>query len=346
MTGRDRLLAVLVAVLWGLNFLAVRIGLDHFPPFFLAALRFLVLAVPVVLFVPRPRVPLRWLLGYGFGFGVVQFGLLFLAIDRGMPSGQASVVVQASAPFTVLLGALLLGEKLSRRQLAGIGLAVLGLIVIVAGRAQGAALLPVVLTLLAALGWAFGNLASRQANPGNPLHFALWMSVIPPVPLLALSAVEEGPATGWRAFARAFSFDGWPGLVALAYIALAGSVVGSGIWTALLKRNTAGTVAPYSMLVPVVGIAGAWLALNEQPTNWSLVGGAAVVLGVLMGTGWSLPTGGKVWRWPWGSARAGRTSTVRGLPGPPGQDVDDQGRRATVDQGRGSTARVQDTQES
>ncbi|MEV0009952.1 EamA family transporter [Streptomyces sp. NPDC051840] len=286
MTARDRSLAVLVAVLWGLNFLAVRVGLDHFPPFFLAALRYLVLAVPVVLFVPRPEVPLRWLLGYGLGFGVAQFGLLFLAIDQGMPSGLASVVVQASAPFTVLLGALLLRERVTGRQLAGIGIAVLGMAVIAVDRARTAPLLPLTLTVLAAVGWAVGNLASRQAKPRYPLRFALWMAVVPPVPLLALSAVKEGPATGWRALGESFGPDGWPGLVALVYIALLGSVVGSGIWTALLKRYPAGVVAPFSMLVPVVGIAGAWLALDETPTGWALAGAAAVVAGVLLGTGW------------------------------------------------------------
>ncbi|MFC7262325.1 EamA family transporter [Streptomyces lutosisoli] len=287
MSVRDRLLAVLVAVLWGLNFLAVRIGLDHYPPFFLSALRFVVLAVPVILFVPRPKAPVRWLLVYGLGFGVLQFGLLFLAIDQGMPSGQASVVVQASAPFTMLLGALLLGERVSRRQLAGVALAVLGMAVIAVERARSAALLPLLLTLLAALGWAFGNIASRQARPDHPLRFALWMSVVPPLPLLALSAAMEGPTTGWHALGNSFSTDGWPGLAALVYTALAGSVVGSGIWTTLLKRYEAGTVAPFSMLVPVVGVAAAWLVLGEELTGWSLGGGVAVILGVLAGTGWS-----------------------------------------------------------
>ncbi|MFJ9055061.1 EamA family transporter [Streptomyces sp. NPDC102409] len=286
MTARDRSLAVLVAVLWGLNFLAVRVGLDHFPPFFLAALRYLVLAVPVVLFVPRPGVPLRWLLGYGLGFGVAQFGLLFLAIDQGMPSGLASVVVQASAPFTALLGALLLRERVTGRQLAGIGLAVAGMVVIAVDRAGTAPLLPLVLTVLAALGWAVGNLASRRANPEYPLRFALWMAVVPPVPLLALSAVMEGPGTGWRALGSAFGPDGWPSLVAVVFIAVVGSVVGSGIWTALLKRYPAGVVAPFSMLVPVVGMAGAWLALHERPTGWAVAGGVVVVAGVLLGTGW------------------------------------------------------------
>jgi drug/metabolite transporter (DMT)-like permease len=283
-SARDRLLAMLVAVLWGLNFLAVRVGLDHFPPFFLAALRYLVLAVPVVLFVPRPDVPLRWLLGYGLGFGTAQFALLFLAIDIGMPTGLSSVVMQASAPCTVLLGALLLRERVSRRQLGGIGVAVLGMAVIAADRATAAALLPVVLTVLAALGWALGNLAGRQAKPASPLRFALWMSVVPPIPLLALSAGLDGPAAGWLALVDSFSARGWPGLVAVAYIVVLGTVVGSGIWTALLARYPAGTVAPYSMLVPVVGIAGAWLALDEQPSALSLAGAAAVIAGVLLGT--------------------------------------------------------------
>ncbi|MFI1884496.1 EamA family transporter [Streptomyces jumonjinensis] len=283
MTGRDRLLAALVAVLWGLNFLAVRIGLDHYPPVFLSAMRFLVVALPVLLFVPRPKAPLRWLVVYGMGFGVMQFGLLFIAIDTGMPSGQASVVVQAAAPFTMLLG-LLLGERISRRQLAGIGIAVLGMTAIAVERARDAALLPLVLTLLAAFGWALGNIAGRQARPDNPLRFALWMTVLPPIPLLALSAVLEGPTTGWRALGESFSVEGLPGLTALLYTALAGSVVGAGIWSTLLKRYEAGTVAPFSMLVPVVAVAAAWLALDEELTAWSAGAGLAVVAGVLVGT--------------------------------------------------------------
>jgi O-acetylserine/cysteine efflux transporter len=97
MTFRDRLLATAVAVLWGGNFLAIHVGLQHFPPLFMAALRFAVIAVPTLLLVPRPRVPLRWLLGYGLGFGTVQFVFLFVAMDIGMPTGLASLVLQASA---------------------------------------------------------------------------------------------------------------------------------------------------------------------------------------------------------------------------------------------------------
>lgn len=284
MPARDRLLAAFVAVLWGANFLAIHVGLQHFPPLFLAALRFAVIAVPTVLLVPRPAVRLRWLLGYGLGFGTLQFLFLFVAMDLGMPTGLASLVLQASAPFTVLLGAVLLRERLGVRQGIGIGLAVLGLAAIAVARAQTAALLPVVLTLLGALGWALGNLASRLAAPPNPLHLTLWMSVVPPVPLLLASGVVEGPGAGWAALRAAFTPDGVPGLLAVAYIAVLATVLGAGIWTALMRRHPAGVVAPYSLLVPVVGMGLAALVLGERPSAVELVAAVVIVGGVLLGT--------------------------------------------------------------
>jgi drug/metabolite transporter (DMT)-like permease len=284
MPARDRLLAALVALLWGANFLAIHVGLQHFPPLFLAALRFAVIALPTVLLVPRPDVRLRWLLGYGLGFGTVQFLFLFVAMDVGMPPGLASLVLQASAPFTVLLGAVLLRERISARRAVGIALAVLGLAAIAVARAQTAALLPVVLTLLGALGWAFGNLASRLAAPPNPLHLTLWMAVVPPLPLLAASWVVEGPAAGWDALRAAVTPAGVPGLLAVAYIAGLATVLGSGIWTALMRRHPAGVVAPWSLLVPVVGMGLAAALLGERPSGVELAAAVVIVGGVLLGT--------------------------------------------------------------
>ncbi|OZM76693.1 EamA family transporter [Pseudonocardia sp. MH-G8] len=284
MTTRDRLLACLVAALWGANFLAIHIGLEHFPPLFMAALRFAVIAVPTVLLVPRPQVRLRWLLGFGIGFGTVQFVFLFIAMDIGMPTGLASLVLQASAPFTVLLGALLLRERLSLRQGIGIAIAVVGLAAIAVSRAQVAAVLPVLLTLVGALGWAFGNLASRLAAAPNPLHLTLWMSVVPPVPLLLMSWMWEGPAAGWDALRAAFTPAGLPGVAAIGYTSVLATVVASGIWVWLMRRYPAGVVAPYSLLVPVVGIALAAGVLGERPSAVELVAAAVIVGGVLLGT--------------------------------------------------------------
>ncbi|MGW0639774.1 EamA family transporter [Nocardia salmonicida] len=288
MTSRDRLLGLTVVVLWGLNFLAIRIGLDHFPPFFFVALRFAVIAIPVLIFIPRPAVRTRWLLLYGTGFGILQFAFLFTAMRTGMPTGLASLVLQSSAPFTVVLGAVLLRERLRPAQMAGLAVAVLGMVVIGADRMADATLLPVLLTLAGGLGWAFGNIGARQAgadSPGyNPMHLTLWMSVVPVLPMLALSMVVEGPGTGFRAIGAAFSTDGLPALAALAYIAVLATVCGSGLWTYLMSRYPAGTVAPLSLLVPVVGIAAAWAVLDEQPSVAALVGGAIVITGAFAAT--------------------------------------------------------------
>ena len=202
---RHCLLAVLVAVTWGLNFPAIHLALQQFPPFFCVALRFALVALPALLLVPRPRVRTRWLLGYGLGFGVLQFAFLYLAMVAGMPTGLASLVLQSSAPFTVLLAAAFLRERLGVRQAAGVALAVLGLGGIALHRAglEGAAtLLPVVLTLCGGLGWAFGNLCTRQAQADSPFRLMMWMAVVPPLPMLALSLVVEGPRR------IADSFDG------------------------------------------------------------------------------------------------------------------------------------------
>lgn len=282
MPTRHVLLAVVVATLWGLNFLAIHASLEHFPPLFLVALRFGVVAVPTVLLVPRPAVPTRWLVGYGLGFGTVQFFGLYLGMAAGFPAGLASLVLQASAPFTVLLGALLLRERLTPGRLVGVGVAVAGLAVVGLSRAQATSWIPFLLVVLGALGWALGNLASRLAAPPEPLHLTLWMSVVPPLPMLALSLAVEGPGTIVESLATSTSPAAVPAWVGLAYTVLLGTVVGSGIWLWLMARHPAGVVAPFSMLVPVVGILASWVALGERPALLELGGGVLVVGGVLL----------------------------------------------------------------
>jgi O-acetylserine/cysteine efflux transporter len=279
---RDQLLALLVAVVWGLNFPATTLALEHFPPLLMGALRFTLVAVPALLLVPRPQVPLRWLLGVGLGIGLLQFAFLYLGMAAGMPGGLASLMLQASAPFTVLLAGVWLRERLTRQQALGIALAVLGLAVIAVHRAQVAALLPVVLTLCAALGWAFGNVCSRQARAPKPLHLTLWMSVVPPIPMLVLSLLVEGPQRVASALRTSVTLDALPAVLGLLYIVVVATLLGYGLWNSLLSRHASNVVAPFSMLVPVVGVLSSWLFFGERIDGTELVAGVVVVAGVLV----------------------------------------------------------------
>jgi len=282
---RHRLVACLVAAIWGANFLAIHASLAQFPPLFLVALRFALIAVPTVLFVPRPAVAWRWLIGYGVGFGVLQFTFLYTGMAAGMPAGLASLVLQASGPITLALGAGLLGERVRPRQWVGVATALGGLALVGVSRAANAGLVPFLLVLAGAAGWALGNLANRLARPDSALRLTLWMSIVVPIPMLAASLVVEGPAAIAQSLATSLSPAAGPAWIGLAYTVVIGTIVGSGLWTWLMSRYPAGTVAPFSMLVPVVGIAGAALTLGEWPTPLELAGGLVVITGVLVGAG-------------------------------------------------------------
>ena len=278
---RHVLLALTVVTLWGLNFLAIHFSLEQFPPLFLVGLRFLVLAIPAVLFIPWPGVKVRHLIGYGLGFGTLQFFGLYLGMAAGFPAGLASLVLQASAPFTVLLGALFLKEQLTFRRGVGIAIAVVGLVTVGLSRGSIGGWVPFLLVVLGALGWALGNLASRQAQTDKPLSLVMWMTVVPPVPMFALAALVEGPQQISDAVLDSLSAAALPAWAGLVYTVVFGTVVGSGIWVWLMRRHPAGVVAPFSMLVPVVGIVAAWLVLGQVPTWLELVGGLLVIGGVL-----------------------------------------------------------------
>ncbi|WP_460980109.1 EamA family transporter, partial [Pseudactinotalea suaedae] len=284
MPVRHALLAVAVAVMWGVNFLAIHLSLEQFPPLFLVALRFAVIAIPTVLLVPRPQVPLRWLIGYGLGFGTLQFVGLYLGMAAGFPTGLASLVLQSSAPFTVVLGALLLRERVGARAALGVAVAAVGLGLVGVSRAGISAWLPFWLVVLGGLGWALGNLAMRKAVAPRPLRLTLWMSVVPPVPMLVLSLLVEGPDRITESLRTATEAAAVPAWLGLAYTVLVGTIVGSGVWVWLMARHPAGVVAPFSMLVPVAGITTAWLVLGERPAVPEVLGGVLVIGGVLWGS--------------------------------------------------------------
>ena len=284
MPMRHRLLAITVAAFWGLNFLAIHYSLETFPPFLCAALRFGLIAVPTVLFVPRPDVQWRWLIGFGIGFGFLQFAFLYWGMAAGMPAGLASLVLQASAPFTVVLGAVFLRERLTPMRLIGIAVAVAGLSLVGWEQSADAAILPFLLTLAGAFGWAIGNVCNRQARAANPLRLTLWMSVIPPVPLLIVSLIVERPARIGDALREGMSSEGLPATLGLLFTIVIATLAGSGIWTWLMTRHPAGVVAPFSMLVPVFGMSAAWIVLGQAVTPLEALGGTLVVGGVLLGS--------------------------------------------------------------
>jgi len=286
MSVKDMLLALCVVVAWGVNFVVIKLGLQGMPPFLLAGLRFSLVAFPAIFFVRRPPIPLRWLVVYGMTISFGQFAFLFLAIKLGMPAGLASLVLQAQAFFTLLLGALLLAEKLRWNHIAGIIIATLGMFMLAtAGMAgqttAGITLTTMMLTLAAALSWGLGNITNKiiMRNHKVPImSLVVWSALVPIVPFFACSLLFDGQAV----IINSLLHIGIQTILALIYLAFIATIIGYAIWGNLLSRYETWRVAPLSLLVPVVGIITAALVLDEHLSGQQMLGATIIVLGLLV----------------------------------------------------------------
>ena len=263
-------LACLVGVIWGVNFVFIDLGLRDTLPLLLVALRFLLVAIPLVFFVRRPDVPWRIIIGVGLFMSAGQFGCVFTAIHLGLPAGLAAAVLQSQMIFTVLISAVVVRERPTAKQITGIAVGAGGLALVAAGRFGGvegaAAVLPFVICLAGGLSWGIGNVIARLAPPSNGLGLVVWSALVVPIPMVALSLILDGPA----AVAESVTSFGWETWACVAYTAIAASLV----------RYPSAAVAPFSLLAPVVALAAGVLILHELPNAVELFGAAVLIIGV------------------------------------------------------------------
>lgn len=271
-------LALITVFLWGFNFVVIKVGVMDMPPLFLTALRYFFAAVPLIFVLPRPKVPWKHMVVYGMVMGCAQFGLLYTAIKWGLPAGLASLVMQSQAFFTMALAVTLLGEIPLKSHIAGASVAFGGLAVIGLERLNISAMVPLLMCVGAAFSWAIGNIVNRKVGRVNAVSFVAWTSLVPVLPLLVLSLALEGPQAIATGIANANGLT----VLVVVYMAYGATIVGAGIWSYLLLRYPAGTVAPFSLLVPIVGFLGAYFAFAEEITLLEVIGSAMVVAGLAL----------------------------------------------------------------
>lgn len=284
MPPRDIGLIALVILAWGSNFTAMKLALEEVPPFLMVGLRFAIL-VPLIAVLKRPALPWSRILAVGALINMGQFAFLFAALNAEASAGLASLLIQMQAPLTIALSFLVFGERIRPMQIAGLALALAGLGVFAASSGGNVTGLGLALLLMAALSWACGNLVLKRVGRVDTLALFIWASLVPPLPMLALSVAVEGPAP--FATIAAMSAQGW---LAVIYVALASTVLGYSIWGALLARHPAALVTPFALLIPVVGVSIAALVLGESLTPRDAIGGAIILAGLAltqMGAKWS-----------------------------------------------------------
>ncbi len=282
LSPRHALLAVAVMAVWGSNFVVIRIGLDHLPPLLFAALRFSVAFLPAALFLRRPAVPWRYLASYGVLIGAGQFGMLFLAISSHISPGLASLVVQTQVFFTIGLAMRFTGERVRHFQWVALLLAGAGIGLIILRTDGSATPLGVALVLLAALGWAGGNLVARQTPGVNMLAYVVWASAFSVPPLLCMSLLVEG----WPAIRAGLGNADLTTWIAVIWQAVGNTMFGYAVWGWLLARYPTATIAPMSLLVPVFGMGASAIFLHEALPPWKLAAAALVMSGLVLNTLW------------------------------------------------------------
>lgn len=272
MTWIDSLCTLIVVLVWGFNFVVVKVGVSEIPPLLLTALRFAVVAAVVVPFTRRPRGKLWRIALMALLLGAGHFGLLFIALQK-MDAASASIAVQLTVPFSAVVAAIFYGEKLTRRGILGMALAYAG-VALLAGEPRHPDPVALLLVVACSIAWALANVVIKNIGAINPLTLTGWMALMGLPQLLALSLLFEDNQLA------SLGNAGWRGWGAVAYTAGAASLIGYSLWCRLIARHPVNKIVPYTLLNPVVGIAAGVLLLGE-PLGWhKLVGGALTLLGV------------------------------------------------------------------
>lgn len=284
MSVRDRFLALAIVLVWGVNFVVIKVGLQGMPPLLLAGLRFAFVVLPAIFFIKRPQVPMKWLVAYGLTINFLQFSLLFWALKVGMAAGLASLLLQAQAFITLGFGVLLLKEKVRIHNMIAVSVAGAGIYLLAAAQGHDSTsltLFTLVLIIGAAAFWALGNIVNKvimQRYPVPTMSLIVWSALVPMVSFFISSYVIEGP----ELIAESLVNIEWHNVFSIVYLSLLATILGYGGWSYLLSRYETSMVAPLSLLVPVFGLLSAWILLGESLSLYQIIGVIVIAMGLVI----------------------------------------------------------------
>ncbi len=276
MNAKDTFLALLVVLIWGVNFSIIKIGLEELPPILFSALRFALVALPAVFFIPFPKTSVWNVIGVGLFLGVFKFGCLFIAMESDASAGLSSLLLQAQVFFTIGLSIVFYQEHITKNQFVGVLVASLGFSLFFLNAGQNITILGLSLILLAAFFWSISNIIMKQIKNVNLLHFMVWVCLIPPLPLMLLSYFTETQDP--LAVILSTTADTW---IALVYVSFISTLVAFALWGKLLKNYSAIKVTPFALLIPVVGIITSSIILSESLNLVEYIGAALIMLGLI-----------------------------------------------------------------
>ncbi len=288
LTGPDLLKVLCIIFIWGSNFVVMKIGMQSFTPMQLGVGRYFFVVFPLIFFIKPPKIAFRWLIAYGLFQGVGQFGFLFIGLKVGMTAALASVLMQTQIFFTGLFSYLFLHEKPGRALIIGMFIAALGLMSFAMNYLQPqmdvasqTTILGFICCLTAASMWAASGIvvkiAQREGSQFGSVNLIVWCGIASLIPfvLLSLAIDPEISRTRWLEAS-------WQSILAIVYLGWFSTVLANGFWTNLLKKYGPNQISPFSLGVPVFGLAAGVVFLGESINAWQWLGIALILLALIV----------------------------------------------------------------
>jgi len=280
MQKKDFLLAVFITFVWGINFSIIKLGLLSLNPFMLAGLRFSLCAIPLIFFIKKPNVPMVYIVSYGLIFGVGLWGMVSLGIYFGISAGVASLVLQLGAFFTVILGAIVLHEKIQWYKKLGFATALVGIAFIISITDGTVTYLGLFFVLVGAVSWGVVNVIVKKAGTKEVFAFLIYSSIFSPIPLFVLAYFTQGESV----FVNFFENLDGKAIFSILFQVYPTTLMGYWVWNSLLHKYPASSVAPLSLLVPIFGLLGSYLVFNEPIGDLKIIACVLIVSGLIINT--------------------------------------------------------------
>jgi O-acetylserine/cysteine efflux transporter len=276
---KDIAIALVPPLSWGAGFTLAKPAVEQFQPLFMMAMIYVAL-VAVLLITARGPIRTPWLSLFAIAaFAVpIQGVFIFLGL-KYLPASVATLVLQVQVPFAVLLGWLVGGEQINARKIFGTFVALAGVAAVVGLPHEAPPILPVIYIILGSLFWSFGQVLARKLGRDTGILQLKGMALAG-LPQIALATYffEQGQ---WDSVQSA-GVEQW---LALAFVTGIGFYLGYAVWFSLLRRHRMDEVAPFVLLMPVIGIATAAVVLGERISPIQVAGGLVILFGLSIVSG-------------------------------------------------------------
>jgi len=278
MSFKDFLIGVLITFIWGVNFSVIKLGLLSLDSFMLTGFRFMLCALPLVFFIKKPDVKMSYIISYGLIFGVGLWGMVTLGIYFGISAGVASLVLQSSVFFTIILGAIILKEKIDKSKKIGFIFALFGLALIISVTDGSVTIVGVILVLIGAISWSVANILVKKSGVKEMFPFIIWSSLFSPIPLFILAYLTQGSIVYVDFFKHLDSMA----IFSILFQVYPTTLIGYWVWNSLLQKYPISNVAPLSLLVPIFGLLGSFLIFNEEIGALKVLACIFIMLGLIV----------------------------------------------------------------